>query len=73
MDSKSSVCIASNDRETKHTKHIVIIVNLVKNGETFKIHKIDWCEGGLQLIDIATKNFGENYLITMVYFIMVFK
>ena len=26
------------------------------------MHKIDWCEGGLQLADIATKNIGENDL-----------
>ena len=71
LDSKSSVCIASNDKDTKHTRHIVRIVNFVKNGENFKIHKIDWCEGGLQLIDIATKNFGENYLNTIMKYTMV--
>ena len=26
------------------------------------MNKIDWCEGGLQLADIVTKNVGENYL-----------
>ena len=71
LDSKSSVCIASNDKDTKHTRHIFIIVNLVKNGENFKIHKTDWCEGGLQLIDIATKHFGENYLDTIMKYTMV--
>ena len=24
-----------------------------------KMHKIDWCEGGLQLVDIAPNNVGE--------------
>ena len=58
LDSKSSVCIASNDNDTKHTRHIVRILHFVKNGENFKMHKIDWCEVGLQLADIATNNFG---------------
>ena len=26
------------------------------------MHKIGWCEGGLQLADISTKNVGENDL-----------
>ena len=33
--------------------------------------KIDSCEGGLQLADIATKNVGENYLNTRMNYIMV--
>ena len=28
------------------------------------MHKIGWCEGGLQLTDIATKNIGEHDLTT---------
>ena len=71
MDRKSSVCIDSNDKDTKHTRHVVRIVNFVKNGENFKIHKIDWCEGGIQLIGIATKNFDENYLNTIMKYTMV--
>ena len=35
-----------------------------------KIHKIDWCEGGLQLADITTKNFGENDLNLIMKYIM---
>ena len=27
------------------------------------MHKIDWCEGGLQLADIATNNVGETDLL----------
>ena len=26
------------------------------------MRKIDWCEGGMQLADIETKNVGKNYL-----------
>ena len=33
-------------------------MNLVRNGEKFKMHKIDGCEGSLQLVEIATKHFG---------------
>ena len=32
---------------------------------------IDWCEGGLQLSDIATKNVGENNLNPRIKYIMV--
>ena len=46
-------------------------MNLVKNGEKFKIHKIDWCEGGLQLSDIDTKNFVENALTPRMKYLMV--
>ena len=36
------------------------------------MHKIDWCEGGLQLVDIATKNVGENDLnLRMKYIIVI--
>ena len=35
------------------------------------MHKIDWCEGGLQLADIETKNFGENSLNPRMKYIIV--
>ena len=35
------------------------------------MHNIDWCEGGLQLSDISTKNVVENYLNTRMKYIMV--
>ena len=35
------------------------------------MHKIDWCEGGIQLADIATKNFGEPDLTPKMKYIMV--
>ena len=35
------------------------------------MHKIDWCKGGLQLADIATKNVGENDLYPRMNYIMV--
>ena len=36
-----------------------------------QMHKIDWCEGGLQLADIATKNVCENDLNTIMKYIMI--
>ena len=45
-------------KDTKHTRHIARKVSLVRNGEKLKMHNNDWCEEGLQLEDIATKNVG---------------
>ena len=71
LDRKSDVCIANNGKDTKNTRHIDRIVHFVSNGENFNMHKIDWCEGGLQLAYIVTKNFGDNYLNTRMKYIMV--
>ena len=35
------------------------------------MHKIDWCEGCIQLVDILTKNVGDNDLNTRMKYIMV--
>ena len=35
------------------------------------MHKIDWCEGGLQLADIGPKNLSESDLTTRMKYIMV--
>ena len=35
------------------------------------MQKIDWCEGGLQLTDIGTKNVSEPDLTTIIKYIMV--
>ena len=35
------------------------------------MHKIDWCEGGLQFEDIVTKNVGEHDLTPRMKYIMV--
>ena len=48
--------MAKNGKDTKHTRHITRIIHLVSNSEKCKINKIDWCEGGLKLADISTKN-----------------
>ena len=62
LDSKSTVCMSKNVKDTNHTIHISRRVNFVRNGENCKTHKIDWYEGGLQLEDNTTKNDGENDL-----------
>ena len=53
------MCMDNNGKDKKHTRHISSRMNSVRNGEKCKMHKIDCCEGGLQLSDIATKNVGE--------------
>ena len=35
------------------------------------MYKTEWCEGGLKLVEIATNNVGENYLNTIMEYIMV--
>ena len=71
LDSKSAMCMAKNGKDTKHTIHLSRRIHFVRNGEKFKMHKIDWCEGGLKLADIATKNVGEPGLTPRMKYIMV--
>ena len=71
LDSKSAMCMDNNGKYAKHTRHIARIMNFVRNSEKFKMHKIDWCEGGLKLADISTKNIGENGLTPRIKYILV--
>ena len=71
LDSKSAMCMANNGKDTKHTRHIARRIHFVRNGEKCKMHNIDWCEGGLQLAEIATKNVGEPDLTPRMKYIMV--
>ena len=61
----------TNGKDTKHTRHIESRVHFVRNGENWKMHKIEWFEGYLQLADIATKNVGENDLNIRMKYIMI--
>ena len=45
-------------------------MNFVRNGEKCKMHKIYWCEGGLQLAYIDTKNVVDNDLTQRMKYIM---
>ena len=71
LDSKSAMCMAKNGKETKHTRHIARRMNLVRNEEKCKMHKINWCEEGLKLADIGTKNLSEPDLTPRMKYIMV--
>ena len=71
LDSKSTMCMAENGKYTKHTRHIARRIHFVSNGEKCKMHKIDWCEGGLQLADIVTKNVSEPDLTPRMKYILV--
>ena len=71
LDSKYAMCIANNGKDNKHTRHIARRMIFVRNGEKCKMHKIDWCEGGLQLVDIGTKNVSEPDLTPIMKYIML--
>ena len=71
LDSKSSMCMAKNGKDTKHTRRIARIMYFVRNGENCKMHKIDWRKGVLQLADIGTKNVSEPDLTPRMKYIMV--
>ena len=64
LDSSYAMCMDKNGKDTKHTRHIARIMLLVRNVENFKIHNIDWCEGGLKFSEIDTNNDGEHDLTT---------
>ena len=63
--------MAKNGKDTKHTRHIGSRMHFVRNGENFKMHKIYWCEGGLKLADIVTKNLSKPDLTPRMKYIMV--
>ena len=71
LNSKSAMCMSKNGKDTKHTIHIARRIHFVRDGEKCKMHKIDWCEGGLQLTDIFTKNLSEPDLTPRMKYIMV--
>ena len=50
LDGKSDMCMAKNGKDIKHTIHIARRMHFVRNGEKCKMHKIEWCEGGLQMV-----------------------
>ena len=60
LDGKSTVCMYNNGKDTKHTRHIYRRMHFVRNGEEWNIHKTVWCELGLKLADIRTKNVRED-------------
>ena len=71
FDSKSAMCMDKYGKDTKHTRQIARRMHFVSNEEKCKMHKIDWCEGGLQLAYIGTKNVSEPDLTQRMKYIMV--
>ena len=65
------MCMANTGKDTKHTRHIPRRMYFVRIGEKCKMHKIDWCEGGLKLADIGTKDVSEPDLTPRMKYIMV--
>ena len=63
--------MAKNVKDAENTRNIARRMHFVRNGEKCKMHKIDWCEGGLQLVDIGTKNVSEPDLKPRMKYIMV--
>ena len=72
LDSKSYMCMAKNGKDTKHTRHIARRMHFVRNGEKCKMQKIYFCEGGLQLVDIGTKNISEPDLTPRMKYILLY-
>ena len=68
---KSAIFMDKNGKDTKHTIHIARRMNFVRNGEKCNMHKMDWCEGGLQLADIGTNNVSEPDITPRIKYIMV--
>ena len=71
LDSRSAIYMANNCKDTKHTRHIARRIHFVRDGEKCKMNKVDWCEGGLQLVEIDTKNVGEHDWKPIMKYIMV--
>ena len=65
------MCMAKNGKDTKHARHIARRMHFVRYGKKCKTHKIDWCEGGLQLGEIPTKNISEPDLTPRTKYIIV--
>ena len=71
LDSQSAMCMANNGKNNKHTRHIAWRMHSVSNGEEYRMHKVDCCEGALQLADIVTKYVSEPDLTPRMKYFMV--
>ena len=71
LDIRSAVCMANYGKDTNHTIHIYRRVHFLRNGENCIMHNIYWCEGGIKLADVETKNVNKNYLNNRNKYIMV--
>ena len=74
LDRKSAMCMDNNGTDTKHTIHIARRMHFVRSREKCKMHKIYWCERGIQLAYIGTRIVSEPDLTPrMKYNIVRFK
>ena len=71
MDIKYAMSMANTGKDTKHTRHIARRMHFVRNGEKFKMHNIDWCEGVLKLAEVCTRNVDEPDITPRMKYIMV--
>ena len=71
LDGNYDMFMSNNGKDTNDTRHIARRIHLVRYGEKCKMHKIGWCEGGLKLADIYTRNVGEHDLTPRMKYIMV--
>ena len=71
LDSKSDMCVAKKRKDDKHTRHIARIIHFVRNGKKCKMPKIYWCESGVKLAVIGTKNASDPDLTPRMTYIMV--
>ena len=66
LDGKSDICMDNNGKDTKHTRYIPRWIHFVRSGKEWTLPQAVWCEGGLKLSDIVTKNVREdefNYIL----------
>ena len=54
-----------------HTRQISRRMYFVRNRGEYNMHKIYWCEEGMQMADISTNNFGKHYLPPRMRYFMV--
>ena len=62
--------MAKNGKDTKQTIHIARIMYFVRNAEKLNMYKIYWCEEGLKLAEIGTKNVSEPDFTPRMKYIM---
>ena len=56
LDSRSAQAMGNSFRDTKHTRHIARRYHYVRTGAQEGHWVLHWCEAGLQLADVGTKN-----------------
>ena len=71
LDTKSSICMANNFKETKHTRQISRRMHFLINGKECNFHNTVWCEVFIELADIGTKNVSEGEFNTVLGYSVV--